>query len=264
MSKDSRDIVVEAIRTGTAELNVAAETRDELIRRLAPSIRLERDPKVKSSVGGTRAGGMPDLPDGVEWPQTEETDEPMPFVLQVNLADVAPFDVEGVLPKAGLLSIFFYTEDEDSGEEGRILYFPDPLPALKRQKAPGGLDAEKRYRPVPLKASLEWTLASDILLDEDFESWFELRNRIIEAQGFDDGNGDIFQLLGHPLFVQSYEMRKKESLFLEIYPDYEAVEDDPRTTGMMWGDGGQVYFIMKTADLKAHAFDRLSVILDMC
>jgi uncharacterized protein YwqG len=187
----------------------------------------------------------------------------MPFALQVNLAEVAPFDVGKVLPNAGLLSFFFYTVDEDSGEEGRVLYFPDPLPALKRRTWPGGLDENRRYRSVPLKPSVEWTLSAEELKSVDFESWYRLRERARAVQEISlDEAGDSFQLLGHPLFIQGGSLRKGESLLLQINPDYSS--GDPGATGMGWGDGGQVYFIMKTEDLKARAFDRVRVELDMC
>src|SRR5262249_22142633 len=139
MPKVARDRAEEAIRSGGAEFGFSSAIVGKMLTGLKPSVRLLPSPKSKPPVGGTRAGGRPDLPDGVEWPRTEETDEPMPFVLQVNLAEAAPFDVEGTLPKTGLLSFFFYTEDEDSGEEGRVLYFPE-LTGLKKQgRWPKGL-----------------------------------------------------------------------------------------------------------------------------
>lgn len=262
MPKIARDKVAQALRTAGAERGVAPKLLDALIAKLAPAVMLTPEPGGKPPLGGTRAGGQPDLPEGVEWPRTEGA-EPMPFALQVNLAEVAPFDAAKALPAEGLLSFFFYTLDEDSGEEGRVLYFPGPLPALKRCRWPRGLDEDRRYRSVPLKPRPEWTLPEDVLKDEDFESWYALCDAAVVAQGFDPREGgDSFQLLGNPHFIQGYAMRKDESLLLQINPDYWS-EDDSRTTGMMWGDGGQVYFILKTADLKAHAFDRLRVLLDM-
>src|SRR5215813_1473995 len=107
MPKVARDRAEQAIRSGATEFGLSAGVVKTLIAGLKPAVRLSPAPQVKPPVGGTRAGGRPDLPDGVEWPRAQEIDEPMPFALQVNLADVAAFDVEGVLPKTGLLSFFF-------------------------------------------------------------------------------------------------------------------------------------------------------------
>src|SRR4051794_25438756 len=111
MPKVARVKAEEAIRTAAGELGLSSAVVKKLIAGLKPAVRLLPSRKSKPPVGGTRAGGRPDMPDGVEWPTTLHTREPMPFILQVNLAEVTAFDVDGVLPKAGLLSFFFYTVD---------------------------------------------------------------------------------------------------------------------------------------------------------
>jgi uncharacterized protein YwqG len=262
MPKVARDKAEETIRSSADELGLTSQVVNKLIKGLKPAVRLLPSPKTKPPVGGTRAGGLPDMPDGVEWPTTGHTRDPMPFILQVNLAEATAFDVEGVLPKAGLLSFFFYTVDEDSGEEGLVLYFPE-LTGLKKQSWPEGLPEETRYRDVPLVPRPEWTLLSRYSLDlDDTEPYFNLLMRVERAQGIDSRRGDGFQLLGNPQFVQSGDLRGDGRLLLLISPDYSGEGD--RCTGMAWGDGGSVYFIMKASDLKAAAFDRIEVLLDMC
>jgi uncharacterized protein YwqG len=263
MPKVARDGAEAAIRSGADELGVSAAVVGRLVAGLKPSVRLFPSPKSKPPLGGTRAGGRPDLPDGVEWPRSQETDEPMPFLLQVNLAEEAPFDVEGVLPKAGLLSFFFYTVDEDSGEEGRVLYFADLTRLKTRKRWPDELPDEMRYRDVPLVPRPEWTLPSRRAVElDDFEAYSQLLRRVEQAQGIDSTTGDGFQLLGNPQFIQPGELKKNQSLLLQVSPDYWNEGDS--CTGMAWGDGGSVYYVMKDADLKAATFGRVEVLLDMC
>jgi uncharacterized protein YwqG len=76
----------------------------------------------------SRLGGHPDMPAGAAWPTRD--DVPMEFVAQLRLADVAPHDPGGVLPKTGHLLFFFNTQwgvsdmDEDAKYEcGKVLYF---------------------------------------------------------------------------------------------------------------------------------------------
>jgi uncharacterized protein (TIGR02996 family) len=89
-------------------------------------MRLDLLPRVSTSGVGpglSRAGGLPDLPAGTPWPMID--DElcggrwPMLFLVQINLADLAGTLCEGLLPDAGLLSLFFYPENEPRGLELR-------------------------------------------------------------------------------------------------------------------------------------------------
>lgn len=97
-------------------------------------------------VGASRIGGRPDL--GARgWPL--DLGEPMHFWAQFNLADIHPFDLDGMLPSAGLLSLFvsprFSRVDGDLLME--IRYEPD-VTALRR--APVALDEldEEESSPV--------------------------------------------------------------------------------------------------------------------
>jgi uncharacterized protein YwqG len=71
-----------------------------------------RAPIEEFPVGATRIGGMPDLPvvppgegwRGTSWPTIEE--QPMNFLAQFNLADLAGYASAAELPKSGLLSVF--------------------------------------------------------------------------------------------------------------------------------------------------------------
>lgn len=84
---------------------------DALVALAQPAIKIHLEPadEARTPVGASKVGGLPDLPAGAEWPRWHE---PMAFLAQFNLAEVAPFDVEGVLPDRGLLSFFFETDGE--------------------------------------------------------------------------------------------------------------------------------------------------------
>ncbi len=106
--------------------------------RLVLSMPFEKLPE-----GSSRFWGNPDLPDGVNYPMyiDDEGDEyPYVFVCQLNMADVAPYDVAGVLPHEGLLLFFaqidhylglFADTDCIGGAISdtcavKVLYFPKP------------------------------------------------------------------------------------------------------------------------------------------
>ena len=79
----------------------------------------------KLPVGASKLFGAPDIYEGFEWPTIEVDGEEydMPFIGQINLRDAAAYDLDGLLPKTGML-YFFYDLDE-------LPYAPDDLNACK-------------------------------------------------------------------------------------------------------------------------------------
>jgi hypothetical protein len=79
----------------------------------------------------SRAGGLPDLPAGTPWPMFDDQlcggRWPMLFLVQINLADLAGTLCEGLLPDAGLLTLFFYPENQPRGLEVRYTRPDVPL-----------------------------------------------------------------------------------------------------------------------------------------
>ncbi len=94
---------------------------------------LGRRPMSRVPLGASRAGGLPDLPPGTPWPMCD--DElcggrwPTLFLLQIDLADLAGTLGAGLLPDAGLLSLFFYPENEPRGVE--LFYTPPGVPLAR-------------------------------------------------------------------------------------------------------------------------------------
>lgn len=99
-----------------------AKHAEALIR---PSVRLHATRVEESTVpgGATKLGGRPDLPADVEWPR--EQNEPLTFLAQLDLGELAPLLPKGALPSSGLLS-FFVGEDPDGAagylETARVLH----------------------------------------------------------------------------------------------------------------------------------------------
>ncbi len=111
------------------------------------------------SLGGSRLGGCPDLPEGMEWPRHQG--RPLAFIAQVNLAEAAPHDPLHELPPSGLLS-FFYELEGGSGWGApehaaclRVLY-AENISALSPRPHPESLPASQRLaaQPVQLAAAL--------------------------------------------------------------------------------------------------------------
>lgn len=117
-----RSELVEALRAGGLGARVAEIEpliRDTIaVTMLAPS-------KAAIPAGTSRLGGAPDLPAGAAWPEVEG--QPLPFLAQLRLEEVAPYDVHGKLPGEGLLSLFAGRQLDADGvpvPRCRVLRFP--------------------------------------------------------------------------------------------------------------------------------------------
>jgi uncharacterized protein YwqG len=102
--------------------------------------------------GSSKAGGLPDLEQGCEWPRYRGA--PMAFLLQLNLADVASVEPVLGLPGEGLLSVFLalddsypipsFFSDANSDLDGcRVIFTPAGRPL---DRIPFPIDTPDGYR----------------------------------------------------------------------------------------------------------------------
>ena len=90
--------------------------------------------------GKSKWWGCPDLPKGVPYPcyepipdymaddehiadyDEDESEDTLTFICQINLQDIAPYDVEGLLPHTGMLYFFaqldYFMGDLDAPSQG--------------------------------------------------------------------------------------------------------------------------------------------------
>jgi uncharacterized protein YwqG len=124
---------------------------DRMLELLRPHIRISTR-KAKAAdlkLGGSRLGGLPDLPPGVDWPSANG--EPIDFVGQIALADVARRDVDGKLPRDGVLAFFLGWAENERGWAAQVVYSDGELtprewpgagrlPRHRRPPKPTGID----------------------------------------------------------------------------------------------------------------------------
>ncbi len=252
-----------------------------------PTIRLKTQPSSTTSlpIGSSRIGGLPDLAPSTTWPISRiDKGQPLHFVAQIRLADVKPFDVEGLLPPDGLLSFF------ERYDEGLVLYTLESDIAYLQQRTPVAELPEKRsflsrifnlqpeqsvFETCEVIASLEFTfpigrephllklretihaeLPPEQVFDETLlENFFalnheELSTRRNQMLGFPQGVTDeYFELPGDNL-DESLEWM----LLIQLDSDENSL--------MNWGELGKIYFYIHQQDLKDSRFDRVKVITE--
>jgi uncharacterized protein YwqG len=236
----------------------------------------------------SRIGGLPSLPEDVPWPQWKGV--PLAFLCQVDLSRIpAGFDRSG-LPSAGML-YFFYDQAQstwgfDPQDEGswQVVYSATATGGGAARAAPEGLDKQCVYHqkaavfaPVATYPSLQDERVDALkLTDRQVDEYIELCSSVFQSN-------PAHHLLGYPSPIQGNDMDLECQLVshglycgdLSGYQDPRAKEleagrgdwilllqlDSDDAAGMMWGDGGMLYFWIKRNDLKEARFDRCWMIL---
>jgi uncharacterized protein YwqG len=275
--------IIESIARAHTTERVAV---DALVRRLLPSVRLipqHPEANAQPRLGGCRIGDCPDLPPKVSWPRLSTAwkldpeelngaDDPLPFLMQINLAEVAPFDAADALPKKGMLYFFFYWEENYPGDADVAYVVHSPSASrLRRVKAPHDLAEDRLFHGLELLPKLEWTVPSinDVGLDEGvierhFDFWDDVFERVAEVQGVEPSNGAAVahRLLGHAQFIQSPGMADGTRLLLQV--DSDSRDEQYPRTGMMWGDSGRIYYRLSDEELRRHDFAAADAVMEMC
>ncbi len=154
-----REEAVELIRA-----HAPVRLQEPLIELLRPTIALSatRAEDSEIAIGASKFGGAPDVPQGFEWPTWN--DKPLGFLAQINLEEVAAFDVEELLPKSGLLLFFFFALDtgyaeNDAAWRGSWRVFHFECEDLIRLTVPEELNSEEFQTVFPCSLTLqaEWT-----------------------------------------------------------------------------------------------------------
>jgi hypothetical protein len=182
-------------------------------------------------LGVSRLGGEPDLARGSLWPTAEG--EPLRFIVQVNLAELAAFDVDKLLPENGLLSMFA----DRWGREVRVVHAHD-LAELERRSAPREEPHPIRLCGFDLAAELqlpppesEFFNASAFARDEEAAEryWDEIWLLWLERRRPGAaGTPGVHQLLGYCNAENQEEQSAGEQVLFGIDSDDRA--------NLQWGD----------------------------
>lgn len=248
--------------------------------------------------GGSKLGGLPDLPPGTPWPQRSE--RPLMFLAQFNLAELPKLDSGPQLPASGLLSFWYDTADGawgfDPKDRGsfQVLYINAPADQLSKVDLPeyrkGDLDEELQWDWQPYT---ECAIHTGKTFDYDFnqlrddleqsgnEEDLELAEKLSEALfettvqhkllGFADavqGNMALeCQLVTNGIFLGNELSAEDEARAEKLEPgaaDWQLLlqlDTDDDGPEWMWGDCGRLYFWIRTDDLARADFSQVWGIL---
>lgn len=269
------------------------------IKRLAEnSVSLKIKGKADYILGGTRFGGVPDIPEGFKWDYyVGENEKPVPlsFIAQFNCEEIAKYDTEHLLPQKGLLSFFYEADSQEWGYDpknkgfAKVYWFED-ISKLKAAELPEELPDYCRFPMLKITAKSEISYPSY----EDYgltrinttEHWDEF-NDAEKSLGIND-EGEINKLLGWANPIQGNMTQECELISRGYYlgsgwdnvtprdrqesidrsKDWQllfqldSISDDDFE--LMFGDCGRIYYYIRKEDLAERDFNNIWLILQCC
>ena len=223
------------------------------------------------SAGCSKYGGRPDVPADFQWPH-DNSGRPLSLLLQIDCADLAPLDREGLLPTSGHLYFFYELSQMDwDGTENdvRVLYNDLPSSQLHSLDFPENLADEYQLKEWPLQfthgTSIPTIEELDLLTnepsnEEDDDERYEAFDRSLN----ESLNGSIGSMLGYAFLIQGsiVDDLTNEVLLLQLDSNGEYWrEDDMTPHDLLFGDDGCIYFYIKREDLLARRFDNIKFAL---
>lgn len=236
-------------------------------------------------VGGHRFGGMPDLPPTIPYPRFSGDNTPLAyeFIGQLNCEELAP--LQDYLPRTGMLYFFLSTMHDlyggDSSRAARVLYFDGSVTALgsgkdlhlaKDEYYEMTEDAYPALKVVaaPLTSAPEFYAARQnphlfrgpaAQLREAVEEIDGLR----EYEGFDDlsvGGPFGFEVNAYA-FTQHEDPEHQVSLHQKGVPeDWTVLLKVGSRGGFMWGDAGDLSYVIHKSDLAKGDFSNVHCTLE--
>ena len=306
-NKKSKNMSVEELKNklGTNGLEKYFDKLQPLLRNTIRLYQKETDENA-IAIGQTKIGGRPDLPKEVAWvtetniveikekkffifstKKQETITKPLSFIAQINLSETSLYDIENLLPKSGLLYVFYSAEQEAWGydykdrNKFKIIYWDGNSDMLQRIDFPSNLPEYSCYKACSVEIKSENSLPSsehevyDDFTDEERDKFWE--------NVYDDGN--VNKLLGYSNNIQGEMELECELVTNGLYCGDASGYNDPKRkilepnakkwklllqidsneeNGMMWGDCGRLFFWIKEDDLLNRDFDKSWFSLQCC
>ena len=205
------------------------------------SILLNPVPTDDDLVGKSHWWGAPDLPADVPYPyvmvdegEDDAYPEPLTFICQIRMEDVAPFEHAGLLPRNGML-YFFAAIDHFLG------YYDTPLDLCMHGPA------DDTVRVIYVEDVPADVQPYDLHWEDTGASVFAPA----EAIEFYEGGG---MADGHAMLTVPYQDEVSG-----CYPGYISLlqVDECDRWGLRFYDCGTLYLLIRPEDLRAKRFDKL-------
>lgn len=230
----------------------------------------------------SKFGGRPALPPSWEWPRyTNEYGEErlLPFLLQINCEELAPYDTDNRLPHEGMFYLFYDLADQPwlNGQGVQLLYTPTPAAELTPAEYPEGLADAQRLHEMDLKFSNypavpDWDDYNSLLGGDDNASLYtdwDIVEQQAESWGYPAVESDG-RMLGYARLIQNGIAELCESRARGDKPESYSPESarewilllqldsvDKPEAELSFGDCGSLYFYIRQSDLNRRDFSHI-------
>lgn len=203
------------------------------------TLKAKRASEKSVPVGASKFNGDPDLPADLDWPEGDGS--PLPFLAQINLAEVHGSPAAADLPAGGWLSVFYDDEAFETTDScWRLVHTPADA-ILARRLAPKGLKKGPTCRLTCVEAlSLPSAWDSPFTSAMKYDDWSESQQESFGDHADELQNGH--HLLGYPLPVQNDTLGSKTRRHLLTLDSDDAAD-------WCFGDVGALYFNVSAAEL---------------
>ena len=240
--------------------------------RNAIQISLVGNGNVPLSAGCSKLGGRPDVADDFQWPH-DNSGLPLSLLLQIDCADLAFLDREGLLPSSGQLYFFYeLSKMRRDGKKNsvRVIYNDKPSSQLHPLDYPVNLGKHYQLQECRLQFSQRTSFPC---LEEvghlthkrfktKFNFEFEVASDRLEEKYCPESEG-IGNMLGYAFLIEKPIVKDLSDhvLLLQLDSSEYWEEDDKTPHELQFGNGGCIYFYIKREDLLARRFDSITFAL---
>lgn len=254
---------------------------DKAQRLAKPGLHLEHTEEARFSW----IGGLPAVAPGFEWPTWNG--QPLTFLAQIDLEEVAAGMEQSWLPKRGQLYFFVYDSEElafgyDAAESGtwRVIHTNADRTALVPAAIPAGLDETSVFARTNIRFRRIDTLPSESRFMGKWDTSNEEFEALLSAQAAPFRGQPHHQMFGYPDPEQDDGMELEAELIsngvnaLDFRDprrrDFSAGADQWRLLlqvdtddglDMMWQDGGLLYFWIREKDAAKGDFSKVWLFL---
>lgn len=264
-----------ALRGTTEEESINSEEIEAMQERvrhlLKATIQYSTKPFAEQSlpIGCSKFGGQPDVPVDFIWPR-DDAGFPLALLLQINCADLGPYDTDHLYPTSGHLYFFYELKKQDwtgMGNSIRVLYNDEPVKRLRQMERPKELevlDSEFNLRERALKFCLSYTVPTytDLkeLLGKEAEKYdkkiYEAMRKQFWNTVYTSQSGIIGSLGGYAEVIQSSmlsDIPEDDVLLMQMF----SFMGENGTYDMTYGDLGNIYFYINREDLVHRDFSHV-------
>ena len=238
----------------------------------AIQISLAQDDNAPLPTGCSKYGGRPDVADDFQWPH-DNSGYPLSLLLQIDCADLAFLDREGLLPTSGHLYFFYeLSEMRRDGKKNsvRVIYNDKPSSQLHPLDYPVNLDKHYQLQECRLQFSQRTSFPCPEEVGHLIHKRVKTKDNIELAVASDrleekywTGSEGIGNMLGYAFLIQKPIVKDLSDhvLLLQLDSSEYWEEDDKTPHELQFGNGGCIYFYIKREDLLARRFDSITFAL---